>query len=286
MIDHFLLSRFSWKVTVFACSVPSIAVAVGRVVYWKLWRLWELDSPRYLVSKHLTDEASRVLDLMADINDTDLPEGDLDSQLEMSKSYLDDDWRKSFPILLAAIAVVVFAQNIGILGQYTWIARITQKNGIPAVMLEHAQIWLFIAVVVSFFMTPILTEKFGRRKPLMVNFSGSIFSAITFIVVKEPLSFYICTTLAAFFAAGTFAIPILIVIEAFPTPIRASSLGVIYAANKLSQLLAYDFLFEFPKKITNAYALLAIPVGCFALALLLTARVIRETELDHLHDSL
>jgi MFS family permease len=76
----------------------------------------------------------------------------------------------------------------------------------------------------------VAADKFGRKLALLVYLVLAALSVLAFAMAREPGAILLSATVTAFFGTGFFTGSGILGSELFPTPIRATALGISYNA--------------------------------------------------------
>jgi MFS family permease len=145
-------------------------------------------------------------------------------------------WRTALPRLCALLTMNTFGM-FAWWGLFTWIpaylALPVSKGGRD---FSRFDLTTFLVVLNLGGMLPgyllfgVFADKFGRKRTLVVYLVLAALSVPAFAVAREPGLILLTASVTAFFGTGFFTGSGILGTELFPTPIRATALGVSYNA--------------------------------------------------------
>jgi MFS family permease len=155
-------------------------------------------------------------------------------------------WRTALPRLCALLTMNTFGM-FAWWGLFTWIpaylALPVSKGGRD---FSRFDLTTFLVVLNLGGMLPgyllfgVFADKFGRKRTLVVYLVLAALSVPAFAVAREPGLILLTASVTAFFGTGFFTGSGILGTELFPTPIRATALGVSYnAARGISALAPF-----------------------------------------------
>ena len=167
-------------------------------------------------------------------------------ELPASKTEKKELWRACLPSLMALLVMNTFGM-FAWWGLFTWIpaylALPVSKGGRDFSLLGFTS---FLVVLNLCGMFPgylffgTLADKWGRKRALITYLSLAALSVPAFALAREPIAILITASVAAFFGTGFFVGSSVMGSELFPTPIRATALGISYnTARGISSLAPF-----------------------------------------------
>jgi len=168
----------------------------------------------------------------------DVPEPELWQRQTATQSIQQrsDLWRPALPRLVALLSMNAFGM-FAWWGLFTWIPAYL---GLPVSQGGRGFSTLgftgFLVALNLCGMLPgylgfgILADKFGRKRTLIVYLSLAAVSVPFFAAAREPWLVLVTASITAFFGTGFFTGSGILGTELFPTPIRATALGISYNA--------------------------------------------------------
>jgi MFS family permease len=143
-------------------------------------------------------------------------------------------WRTALPRLFALLTMNTFGM-FAWWGLFTWIPAYLS---LPAARggrdLTRFDFTSFLTVLNLFGMLPgyllfgVFADRFGRKRTLIVYLALAACSVPAFAMARRPAFILLTALITAFFGTGFFTGSGILGTELFPTPIRATALGVSY----------------------------------------------------------
>ena len=164
-------------------------------------------------------------------------------EVPLSRSERTILWRAILPRLFALLAMNTFGM-FAWWGLFTWIpaylALPTAQGGRGFSLFDFTT---FLAILNLGGMLPgyllfgVFADRFGRKRTLIAYLAFAAVSVPAFALARQPAAILITAMITAFFGSGFFTGSGIIGSELFPTPIRATALGLSYnAARGISSL--------------------------------------------------
>lgn len=175
-----------------------------------------------------------------------VPEPELWEQARTST--VPGDKKRALRRSLRPLAILTIVNTFGVFGWwglFTWIPAylvlpLTQGGrGFTAVSLTG-----FLVIINLLGMLPgyqsfgVAADRFGRRKTLVVYLAAAAAAVPLLAAARQPALILVAASVAAFFGTGFFTGSGLIGGELFPTPIRATALGISYNVGRGLSALA------------------------------------------------
>jgi MFS family permease len=208
VVANVILARASWRWVFFAGVLPALAV------FWI-----QRDVPEPALWQHHKERAPA-------------SRGDLRAL-----------WRATLPSLAALLSMNTFGM-FAWWGLFTWIpaylALPLARGGRDFSRLDFT--WFLVVLnlcgmLPGYLLFGILADRFGRKRTLILYLLLAAVSVPAFAMAQRPGLILLTACIAAFFGTGFFTGSGILGSELFPTPIRATSLGISYnAARGLSSL--------------------------------------------------
>lgn len=143
-------------------------------------------------------------------------------------------WRAALPRLIALLAMNTFGM-FGWWGLFTWIPAYlglpVSQGGREFQMLGVASFLVvlnLIGMLPGYLLFGVFADCLGRKRTLIFYLVAAAIFVPVFASARRPVSILIAASLAAFFGTGFFTGSGIIGSELFPTPIRATALGISY----------------------------------------------------------
>ena len=266
VLDNYLSGTWSWRIMLGAAVVPAIILFIGTL------RLPE--SPRFLVSRGLTDTAREVLKTirpdpsgieaeLQDIQRTVQTEHEQEHSKGHYKAFLQPHYR---PLIIAGLGVAALQQFQGANAIFYYLPLIVQR--LSGASTHSALMWPMLEgaiLVLGSLIFLLLADRFNRRALLTV---GGIIMAISFFapailhtLMPSSLSGNtVVVFLSIYVALYSFTwapLTWVIVGEIFPLAIRGSGTGLASSFNWIGSFLV-GLLFPIMASKMSEYAVFAI----------------------------
>ena len=180
-----LLEKFGYKIFLLACSLPSAALLLGRL-------LWRIESPKYLAARGKFREADLVLTEIARINGVNGLHFELNSDNNNLniKSKVSDEKENAFKGLWSLItlaSITFFCQTSAYYGLTLWMSQFLSPWGMsPSLML----MLIGLAEIPGLAMTTLMLKYFaGTRVILGLNFGAASAISLAIFWVTDQKSF-------------------------------------------------------------------------------------------------
>jgi MFS family permease len=143
-------------------------------------------------------------------------------------------WRAALPRLLALLAMNTFGM-FAWWGLFTWIpaylglpvsqgGRGFQMFGVVSFLV----VLNLVGMLPGYLLFGVFADRYGRKRTIIFYLVAAAIFVPIFAAARHPVSILIAASLAAFFGTGFFTGSGIIGSELFPTPIRATALGISY----------------------------------------------------------
>ena len=209
------------------------------------------ESPRYLVGKHLDEEAARILgDITGEVNpDERIREIRLTLRRESKSSFADIRGPKFGlqPIVWVGITMAILQQFVGINAIFYYSTTLWKSVGFSENQSFVTSVITSVINVSMTFVAILFVDRFGRRNLLMIGsigmFVGLVLAAVSFTQAVGsgdqlelpspwgPVALVGANLFVVFFAATWGPIMWVMLGEMFPNRMRAVALGISTAAN-------------------------------------------------------
>jgi putative MFS transporter len=229
-------------------------------------RFWVPESPFYLLRTGRADEAKKVLDRIATTNGTPVLAGKLtetrEPRLPLSAIFAGPYARRSWLILAAWLLV-----SISYYGIFVWLPGklVSGGEGYGYLRGYGFLVLLALAQIPGYALAAYGVERWGRKPTLIAFLLLSAAGCFLYAVLADPLWIGAAMMLMSFALLGTWGALYAFTPELYPTPLRASGMGLAGAMARLGGLLAPTLVGAIVAYSFN------VALGLFALILLLGA---------------
>jgi MFS family permease len=208
VLASFILARANWRWVFFAGVLPALAVFwIQRGVPEPA--LWQQYKERRMAANNIEDrhaDANRTRDL----------------------------WRSAMPRLVALLAMNTFGM-FAWWGLFTWIpaylALPLDRGGRNFSALDFTSFLVVLnlcGMLPGYLLFGVLADRFGRKRTLIFYLLLAALAVPAFAAARRPGLILLTASVAAFFGTGFFTGSGILGSELFPTPIRATALGISY----------------------------------------------------------
>jgi putative MFS transporter len=258
LIAWLVAPRFGWRWMFAFSALPGfILFAVRSGVP---------ESPRFLFSRGRGPEARAVLERVAAVNGTALPEGELSMPSAKPKSRSADLLAPKLRRTTLLLWLVWFMISIGYYGAFTWLPSWFRAKGfaLPSVYLNS--FIMALAQIPGYFSAAWLIERWGRRWTLGVYLVLSGAFAWLFALAATPAAVIGAAVLLSFFALGAWGALYAYTPEAYPTSIRTTGIGAASAMTRIAGAIAPAIGAMVAAGASGAGGSLALPLALFAVS--------------------
>jgi len=202
-------------------------------------RFWVPESPFYLLRNGKAAEAKTVLDRVATTNGKPVLAGKLtdtkEQRLPLSALFSGPYARRSWLILAAWLLV-----SISYYGIFVWLPGKLVSAGEHYGFLRGYGflVLLALAQIPGYALAAYGVERWGRKPTLIAFLLLSAVGCFLYAVLSDPLTIAAAMMLMSFALLGTWGALYAFTPELYPTPLRASGMGLAGAMARLGGLLA------------------------------------------------
>jgi putative MFS transporter len=224
-----IVPRLGWRALFAVSAVPGLLLFLVRSSV--------PESPRFLLASGRGGEARAILERVAAVNGSTLPEGDLEAPDTASGRAIDlfaPRLRRTTFLLW----LVWFTISVGYYGAFTWLPSWLRSKGVSLPALYPYATLMALAQLPGYFSAAYLVERWGRRTTLGVYLAGSGLGALGFAFAVSPASVAVAAALLSFFALGAWGALYAYTPEAYPTKIRTTGIGAASGMTRLAGIVA------------------------------------------------
>ncbi len=223
------------------------------------------ESPRYLFVKGRIAEARAVLERVAAVNGTSLPEGELaptsvTGASGASGSRAVDLFAPRLRRTTVLLWLVWFMISLGYYGAFTWLPSWFHSKGFSLPAVYPNAFIMALAQIPGYLSAAWLIERWGRRRTLGAYLLASGVFAWLFALAATPFAVMAAAVLLSFFALGAWGALYAYTPEAYPTSIRTTGIGAASGMTRIAGAIAPSV----GALVTGAS--LALPLAVFAVA--------------------
>jgi MFS family permease len=197
-------------------------------------------------------------------------------QLAASSASIRALWRAALPRLFALLSMNTFGM-FAWWGLFTWIpaylALPVARGGRDFSRLDFT--WFLVilnlcGMLPGYLLFGVLADRFGRKRTIILYLVFAALSVPAFALARTPGLILLTASIAAFFGTGFFTGSGILASELFPTPIRATALGISYnAARGISSLAPFVIgAIGEAHGLSSAFSACAVAFACAAFAAL------------------
>lgn len=251
-IAWLIIPSFGWRwMFVFSALPGFILLAARRGVP---------ESPRYLFTRGKSAEARAVLERVAAVNGTVLPQGELRLSSGQATSRYSDLLAPRLRRTTLLLWLVWFMISIGYYGAFTWLPSWFRAKGFALPSTYLNSFIMALAQVPGYFSAAWLIERWGRRLTLGIYLVASGAFAWLFALAVTPAAVVGAAVLLSFFALGAWGALYAYTPEAYPTSIRTTGIGTASAMTRIAGAIAPSI------GAMVVGASLALPLAVFAVS--------------------
>jgi MFS transporter, putative metabolite:H+ symporter len=225
-----IVPRLGWRWLLAISALP------GLIIF--LIRRSIPESPRYLLVKGKPEQARQVLELVASVNGTTLPNLPLRPIVEQGKTRIRDLWRPGLARTTLLLWAVWFGISLGYYGVFTWLPSYFRDSGMEMLPVYQNTFILALAQLPGYFSAAYLVEKWGRRRTLAFYLLASgiftyLFAAANTLNMLVAMGIWI-----SFFTLGAWGALYAYTPEVYPTSLRGTGMGAASGMTRIAGALA------------------------------------------------
>lgn len=196
------------------------------------------ESPRYLLVNGEAERARQVLEQVARVNGTKLPQGTLQALPAEPKQSTASLFRPELRRTTLLLWVIWFSISLGYYGVFTWLPNFFKASGMALLPVYQNTFILALAQLPGYFSAAYLVERWGRRKTLAAYMAASGLFTYLFAVVTSLSWMVAMGVWMSFFALGAWGALYAMTPEVYPTSIRATGMGAASGMTRISGAIA------------------------------------------------
>lgn len=224
-----IIPNFGWRWLLAVSALPGILILfIRREIP---------ESPRFLMVKGRTEEARRVLDLVAKINGRTLPNLPL-RPLQQTTASSKDLWKPGLRRTTIFLWVIWFAISLGYYGVTTWLPTFFKNSGMATLPVYQNAFILALAQLPGYFSAAYLVEKLGRRRTLAFYLAASGLFTYLFALANSLSMLVFMGIWMSFFTLGAWGALYAYTPEAYPTNLRGTGMGSASGMTRISGAIA------------------------------------------------
>lgn len=243
LLGYFVIptSPIGWRLVIIITALPVF------LLIW--WRRGLPESPRWLLSRNRTHEASLVVEQLetyvAKATGKPLPPVDnvvfSDGSATVGgtfKTNLAALWRGRIARTTSMMWVLWFAITFAYYGFFTWIPTLLIKSGLTITKSFGYSIIIYLAQIPGYYSAAWLNERLGRKQTIVLYMALGAVSALLMAVYHTNVSIIIFGFCLSFFMNGSYAGIYAYTPEVYPTSYRTTGMGVASAVGRIGGILA------------------------------------------------
>ena len=220
--------ELAWRWLLGLAAVPGL---IGLIA-----RLGVPDSPRWLLGQGREAAARAALERVARVNGRSLAAG----QLETAPAPESSGFAALLTLLLRRrtllLAAVWFTLSLGYYGLFSWLPSYLRAQGLELGLVYRTSLILAVAQLPGYLLAALLIDRLGRRVTLVGYLLLSAAGAFLFLLSRTPDTVLLTSAGLSFALLGAWGALYAYSPELFPTPLRASGMGLVSAAARLASL--------------------------------------------------
>ncbi len=218
------------------------------------------ESPRFLFARGRRAEARAVLERVAAVNGTSLPDGELADPPAAKPGRTADLFAPRYRKTTTLLWLVWFMISIGYYGAFTWLPSWFRSKGFSLPSVYPNTFIMALAQLPGYFSAAWLVERWGRTRTLGAYLLASGAFAWLFALASTPAAVMATAVLLSFFALGAWGALYAYTPEAYPTTIRTTGIGAASGMTRIAGAIAPSV------GALVAGSSLALPLAVFAVA--------------------
>ena len=231
LVAIFVIPAFGWRGATFVGALPAFYVAFLRRSL--------PESPRYLATRGLTNEADAVVRQVERAGGAPL--------ISVARAVapppaprvgLGDLWSRAFARRTLMLWILWFGVVFTYYGIFVYLPNLLFARGLSEVRSNEFFFLSTIAQVPGYFSAAWLVERWGRKATLVTYLVGTAASAYLFGNAGTGTDAFIYVSLLSFFNLGAWGVIYTYSPELYPTAIRASGAGTAAAVGRTGGILA------------------------------------------------
>lgn len=243
LLGYFVIptSPIGWRLVIIITALPVF------LLIW--WRRGLPESPRWLLSRNRTHEASLVVEQLethvAQATGKPLPPLEnivfSDGSANVGGTFqtnLAALWRGRVARTTSMMWVLWFAITFAYYGFFTWIPTLLIKSGLTITKSFGYSIIIYLAQIPGYYSAAWLNERLGRKQTIVLYMALGAISALLMAVYHTNLSIIIFGFCLSFFMNGSYAGIYAYTPEVYPTSYRTTGMGVASAVGRVGGILA------------------------------------------------
>ncbi len=225
-----IVPTLGWRWLLGIVAVP------GLIAFWIRREIPE--SPRFLLVHGKTDEARKVLELVAKQNGRTLPSRPLKPIIMGAKTKISDLLKPGLARTSLLLWLLWFAISLGYYGTFTWLPNFFKSTGMALLPVYQNAFILALAQVPGYFSAAYLVEKIGRKRTLAIYLIASGIFTYLFAAATSLNWIIFMGIWMSFFTLGAWGALYAYTPEVYPTNLRGTGMGVASAMTRISGAIA------------------------------------------------
>lgn len=251
-----IVPTLGWRWLLAASAVP------GVIIFFIRRHIPE--SPRYLIVNGKTEEARRVLEMVAAANGRTLSNRPL-QPVQQVKSNISDLLKPGLARTTILLWVMWFSISLGYYGTFTWLPNFFRASGMALLPVYQNSFILALAQLPGYFSAAYLVEKWGRRRTLAFYLVASGIFTYLFAAANSLTWLVGMGIWMSFFTLGAWGALYAYTPEAYPTKLRGTGMGTASGWTRIAGAIAPTLGAAMMGQSVN----LGLPLTIFAAAFVL-----------------
>lgn len=248
-----IVPTLGWRWLLVASAIP------GFIIFFIRRHIPE--SPRFLIVNGKTEEARRVLEMVAAANGRTLSNLPL-QPVQQVKSKVSDLLKPGLARTTLLLWLMWFSISLGYYGTFTWLPNFFRASGMALLPVYQNSFILALAQLPGYFSAAYLVEKWGRRRTLAFYLVASgvftyLFAAANSITWLVGMGIWM-----SFFTLGAWGALYAYTPEAYPTKLRGTGMGTASGWTRIAGAIAPTLGAALMGQSVN----LGLPLTIFAVA--------------------
>lgn len=157
---------------------------------------------------------------------------------KQNKASINDLFTPKFAAMTILISITYFFNLLVVYGLSSWLPTLLVQRGFSLVKSYNYGMVQAIAASVGAFFLGTMLDNFGRKKTLIVAYILGALSLVFFGFASTGTGMMIAGALTGFFVIGSQTAQHVITGETFPTQIRSTGVGFVYAIGRVGSFVA------------------------------------------------